>query len=511
MIKFKTKKFRLLTILLFFVLILALTVRIIGISNNPPGLFSDEAANGYNAFTVWHYGEDEFGHSWPVFFKSFGDYKNPVISYSMAPIIGIFGLNEFSVRLTSVLYGTLSVIAIYLFAKEMFNSRVALLSSFFIAISPWHIHFSRVGFQLTTSMFWVPLALFLLFKSFVNFKYYPLALTSTIIAYFTYYTPRIYLPLLVLGFFLIYFNKSLRLIKKTNFWFFSILATIIFVFLIKESLADGTFFSRWSQINYSPSIKDTIIAYKNHFSFNFLFKTGDIDFPGQFITRHSVRGMGQLYLFQLPLLVFAIYKLFKESKEKKSLIFTTFWLLLYPIGSIFASINPQASRSVIGVIPFQILSAYGLIAIIAVIKKSVHKNVFIAIYSLIILVSFTHFVKLFSEYPVYAADYWGWQYGPKKIMSYFLDNKDNYTQMCIEPQFNAPEIFTKFYDPANECAGKCQVCDISKYKQGEKQLFAITSDTYNNLDNSNLPKFIERSIIYYPNGQAAFYLGEIAL
>jgi len=53
-----------------------------------------------------------------------------------------------------------------------------------------------------------------------------------------------------------------------------------------------------------------IYSYLNQFSIDFLFTKGDIDFPGQFITRHSIRGIGQLYLFQLPFLVFGLLSFF---------------------------------------------------------------------------------------------------------------------------------------------------------------------------------------------------------
>ena len=55
-----------------------------GLQASPPGLFGDEAAFGYNGWAISHYGVDQYGVPWPLFFRSFGDYKGPVGVYSVA-------------------------------------------------------------------------------------------------------------------------------------------------------------------------------------------------------------------------------------------------------------------------------------------------------------------------------------------------------------------------------------------------------------------------------------------
>ena len=63
-------------------------------------------------------GRDEHGELFPIYFKAFGEYKNPVFIYACVPVIGLFGPEVFAVRLTSVLFGSLTVIAVPVFSER---------------------------------------------------------------------------------------------------------------------------------------------------------------------------------------------------------------------------------------------------------------------------------------------------------------------------------------------------------------------------------------------------------
>src|SRR6266550_3206683 len=83
-----------------------------GLQASPPGLFGDEAAFGYNGWAISHYGVDQYGVPWPLFFRSFGDYKGPVGVYSVALLTAFLPLTPFTVRLPNALAGiALSMVA----------------------------------------------------------------------------------------------------------------------------------------------------------------------------------------------------------------------------------------------------------------------------------------------------------------------------------------------------------------------------------------------------------------
>src|SRR6266404_5968345 len=119
-------------VVLLLVLLVALFLRVYKIDSNPPGLTPDEATLGYNAYSILKTGKDEYGTFLPIIFKSFGDYKPGLYIYFTAPFVAVFGLNETSVRLPSVVAGTITVFLIYLVTKELFGKEKLAFISLFV-------------------------------------------------------------------------------------------------------------------------------------------------------------------------------------------------------------------------------------------------------------------------------------------------------------------------------------------------------------------------------------------
>ncbi len=78
--------------------------------------------------------------------------------------IGLLGRTALAVRLVSVITGTLSVLAVYLFAREVFDRKIAWLSAILLATLPVHVHFSRTGVDNIVDSLTAPLVLWLLFR-----------------------------------------------------------------------------------------------------------------------------------------------------------------------------------------------------------------------------------------------------------------------------------------------------------------------------------------------------------
>lgn len=133
--------------ILIVLLILGIALRILWLGRIPSGFFRDEAALGYNAYSIWKTGRDEFGMKFPLVFRSFEVFFLPAYPYISAPIVGLLGLSEFSTRLLSSLAGISALIFIYLIAKEIWNKKVALFALLVLVISQWHIFYSRGAFE----------------------------------------------------------------------------------------------------------------------------------------------------------------------------------------------------------------------------------------------------------------------------------------------------------------------------------------------------------------------------
>ena len=138
---------------LLLVLLLAAGLGFFRINQVPPALNWDETAIGWNAKTIWEMHIDEYGTRFPISFKSFGDYKAPLYIYLTAPVVGIFGSSEITVRLVSVLAGIVSVGLIYWLAGPA--------AAILLAISPWHLLLSRPALEANLALMWILAGIYL--------------------------------------------------------------------------------------------------------------------------------------------------------------------------------------------------------------------------------------------------------------------------------------------------------------------------------------------------------------
>lgn len=509
--KFKNILF---VIVLFLIISLGFFLRIYKLDQIPAGFFCDEAATGYNAYTISTTGKDEYGAILPAFFRSFDNYRPGIPMYFTVPFVKLFGLNEFSTRLPSAIIGTLTILIIFGLCRLLTSSYlIASLSALFLSISPWHIQFSRYSEGNIYLPFFLILATYFLFLSMKTKKIYLYYLSAVTFAltFYTYFQAYYLVPFFMIFYGFIFKNWILKHKKET---IYSLLLFIIFSIPILQGLKGGYIFSRFHQIS-SATIEKTPIqiglnmiqTYTAHFRPEFLLEKGDIGYTTHFITRFSVRGMGEIYLIQLPFVLLGFPTLYR--KWRKTFLIVVSWLILYPLGSTLAPLadggGPFASRSIIGVIPFQILTSTGVYFVSSVIKNNIVKIFFFMTIFIIITSSFKTYAKnYFVQYPLYSSDFWGWQYGARDIVKYFSLNKNKYDQLIMAPEFNAPEIFFKFYAP-NDCQ-KCLVgLPSTNYNPKLKQLFAVTPDYL-----SKYPiDFKTLKTIYYPNNDIAFQIGEV--
>ncbi len=502
------------TVSLIFVLILvfSFTLRVYNLDKNPAGFFCDEASIGYNAYSILKTGKDEWGHAFPLFFEAFGEYKNPLDIYATVPFIARFGLNEFATRLPSVFFNILTGVVLFFIGRKLKNSALGLFLMLVYAITPWSIHMSRINWEgQQILLLFTALSFLLLLQYLQDKKSRSLFLFSVISAFciYTYSPARITAPLFFLT------SLSYFLYKNRTRWYNFVFCLIIFIVLLvpfgyrfhQEGLA------RWQQVSMFQDkkknpLKKFTTSYLLHFSPDYLFFKGDIGMAGQFVTRHSVRGEGELYIWQLPLIILGLFYVYK----KKRAFFwpLAFFLFIYPLpSSLTSDVPPQATRSIAGIIAFTLLSGIGLIPVAEYFqrKKRFWQLSFIAVFIFIVSILFGKYIYHFQKYPLYSSDFWGWQYGPHEIISYFKDHRSEYKDLYMTGSFNAPEIFLKFYDPDNLCKN-CHIGGLNDVDQTKKQLFVLSEEEYLSLSAHQKAQFSIKKVILYPDSSAAFYIGE---
>lgn len=129
------------------IFIVAVAVRIFQFPSHPGGLNQDEASIGYDAWSLLYYGVDRHGQSFPVHLLAWGSGQNALYAYLSMPFVLLFGLNVFSVRCVNLLFGLISLPAVYFIAKAWRGKACALAAMALTAISPWHIILSRWGLE----------------------------------------------------------------------------------------------------------------------------------------------------------------------------------------------------------------------------------------------------------------------------------------------------------------------------------------------------------------------------
>lgn len=503
------------TLILFAaIFLIGASVRFYNLSSQPGGFFCDEAGLSYYAYLIGKDGRDESGEFLPFYMNIFSP-RGPVAIYDQVIPIKILGLSEFSSRFTSALTGTLTIISIFLLAYLLFNKnlKAGLFASFITAISPWHIHFSRFGAENIRLPFYFSIFLITFIYGVEKDKKILILVSAffAFVAFYSYTPANLFLPPFILGL-LIIFRKYFLKFKKFLL-FFMIVCLLFSTPFIKEMYSNfGN--SRFSEVSVfndqskKVALEKISTTYVQSFSPDFLFLKGDVGMPNHFITRFSPRGIGELYLITVPFIIFGLFLIIKDFRKNKHFQVILLWLALYPIGSAIAGGDgggPFATRSIIGVLVFQLITAWGIVSFINLIKKKKYENIITIFICLCLIISFINYLKIyFVEYPKYSEDFWGWQFGARDIMKYYIANQNYYDELIFPTDFNAPDIFPKFYSQ-NECY-KCRVgLPETDFDQSKKQLFSLNPE-YIEKNNIN---FITLKYIFYANGNVAFQIGEI--
>ena len=194
------------------IVVLAAFLRFYKLETVPSGFYVDEAAIGYNSYSILETGADEYGKFFPIFLRSFGAYSSPLYTYLTTLPIFLFGLNILSVRLLSVLSGILNVIFFFLILKEtglIKRIRFILLGTFLFAIMPWNIFFSRGAFEanLALMLFMFSIYLFLLSRKKFILLYIATAFLS--LSTYAYQAQRLVAYIFLIGVLPIFFRGKL--------------------------------------------------------------------------------------------------------------------------------------------------------------------------------------------------------------------------------------------------------------------------------------------------------------
>ncbi len=97
-----------------------------------------------------------------------GFFLGPIYYYFMAPFLLIFNYNPVGPAIMVALFGIATVWLVYKFAKEIFNSRVGLISALLYSISPIVIAYSRSSWNPNIFPFFSLLTLYVIYRALIK-------------------------------------------------------------------------------------------------------------------------------------------------------------------------------------------------------------------------------------------------------------------------------------------------------------------------------------------------------
>jgi len=406
-------------IILILVLIFAFIIRFNNLSTTPVALFGDETDIGYQAYSILKTGKDYSGNPFPIYFQSFFEHRMPLQVYLTVPFT-IFGLNEYTVRLPSMIMGILNIFALYLLLKTYLKKKteqiiIPLVSALVLATSPWHIHYSRLAFDVNLMLVLILLGFIFLFKSQKNLSLLPYAILSFGLSFYAYSTSIIFLILLLPIYFFIYKDKYLPILNKNISKLFpSIITAVVILLPLIISMFSGEASTRFSGINITNDqlIIDKIIGYRcQDGELGRLFHNKLLEYTRAFFgnylqalspyflyikgdptVRHSVPDFGLLLFWTFPLLLFGL--IFSRKLSKLEVFFLS-WLFIAPISSSL-TINGgnQATRLYLMLPALVFFIGKGVV----VLKQLLNKRLFYLSSLLIFIVMLIELTCWFHQY-----------------------------------------------------------------------------------------------------------------
>ncbi len=466
---------RKIAIIAFAIIILASILRLYSLGQTPASVNWDEAALGYDAYSILTTGRDQYGKVLPLVFKSLNDYKPPLYIYLGAPLVFIFGLNAFSIRFVSAAAGIIAVVLTFLLtdkilAKTKIGKKTALISAWMLATSPWHLQFSRGAFEANLALTITLAAIWLFFEKKLMLSSFFFGLSL-----FVYHAARFISPLICFFLYLPLMQTSLRkaALKSIIIFCFFLLGVVILTFTThaqnrftsisifnteetaKKSatqifqdrehgaaISGNLFHNRRLSFLTYENFKKVAHEYLVHISPDFYMR-GDPENN----TMHPP-DFGLLYFFQLLSLPVGIYFYIKQRGLIKSHIIP-FWFFVSAVPASLVWGNSAAVRNLQQVIPLSILSALGVVGFVFFSRKDLRK--ILLLLAFVMSYAYSTCLYLHQYFTHTNSDFaTSWFLEKKEAAAYTESVKNKYGKIIVSnTNHHRPYIFWLFYTKYN--------------------------------------------------------------
>jgi len=451
---------------LVLVLLLAGFLRLWRLNEVPVSLFGDELDVGYQAYSMLMTGRDYYGNFMPLHFHSLAEWRTPLYLYSAVPTVAIFGVSPWGVRLPAAIFGILGVWAFYLLIKELFeNEKLALISVFVMAISPWHIQYSRAAFEVTQLLFFLILGLFLFLKALKNGKWLWLSAFCFSLTPWIYSTAKLFTPMLLVFLVIAWWEKVFLL--KRKYLVQSVATFLVVGGPMVYSVLFGGAAQRFGYVSVftnpstehevgvvrlndaqmrgelgtgvSPRLDDRVLHnkyiywgenlvsnYFRAFSAEFLFISGDPNL------RHSIKGMGQFYRVEALVLILGVIWFFMSKVRRKEKLLVVFWVLAGAVPAVITRDGGNhATRLILILPPLVILIAYGISRL---------NKFWLFVFGAMLMVNFGFYEHDYWVHNPWNSERW-WHSGFREAISEIKAVENDYDRIIVSTASEPPWIF----------------------------------------------------------------------
>lgn len=449
---------------------LAFFLRVYKVNQIPPSLSWDEVSIGYNAYSILKTGRDEHQRFFPLdTFTAYGDYKPPLSIYATVPAVALFGLNEFAVRLPSVLAGTITVFLLFFVAQQLFSRQrfaypVSLAASLLLAISPWHIQLSRGGFEANIAVAFIVMGIFLVLKAQEKPTLFLISWVPFVASAYTFNSARYFSPLIGIGL-IVFMRRAVSQQKKLFAWGI-VIAFILLVPLLPHLLSEEARL-RFAEVNIFTDISvvktaNERMAYDDNVWWSKVFHNRRVGFVRSYLThlfdniepwflfirgdgnpKFSIQDVGQLYLIELPFLIFGIYWTFVKFPRAGWLLL--YWLIVAIVPAGVARETPHALRIENGLPVFILFLAIGIVSVVEHPRAKAIRRVLAFCILLLYAANVSYY--LHNYYTHYSREFSGeWQYGYREALQYVKPRKSSYDQIVVTESIGRAYMYTLFYE-----------------------------------------------------------------
>lgn len=342
--------------------LLGLFLRVKDIVTNPPELFEDEISGAMSAWSVVTTGHDVVVDHLPLFTTLLGP-QLPIYGLLTVPFQAVLGHTVLAVRLPAVLLGVLVIVLLYAFVRAFAGRAPALVAAGIVAVLPWAVHFSRIGWDNAS---YPPLllgGLLLLLRGLDRgaagrWWLWGAAALLGLTAY-TYQIAIVMTPLFVAPVLWIRRAELARCARRDlgAAAAVGLLAVAPYLWLqatVPEFRTRAESISTFAHGVNAAAIERFIANYLANLSPTFLFVSGDPNL------RHGT-GHGELLLWMLPFAALGAAWAILHARRSALALVAIAWLLLAPLPAALTDDGvPHAARSMLELLAWPLLIAIGV-------------------------------------------------------------------------------------------------------------------------------------------------------